>query len=193
MSDRTKLSDEALTALLSNDDLPAFEEVYKRYWKNLYAAAYKRLKDTDEAEEIVQELFTALWIKRRDLQINALLLNYLHTAVSNRIIDHYRKILTRQKHQQALDYTDYDNTTQETIFFNDLQQSVDAELNNLPPKCRSVYELSRKEFKSNKQIAQSLGISEKTVENHLTKAIRILRLNIGNYAPVIFMLFSNKR
>ncbi|MDB5133310.1 MAG: polymerase sigma-70 factor [Mucilaginibacter sp.] len=190
MSDFSKLSDEELVVLLKQERLVAFREIYKRYWKNLYGAAYKRLKSKELAEEIVQELFTNLWVKKQTLQIKTALAGYLFTSVSHYIIDHYRKELVKAKYTEAfkITYQETDHSTEETILLRDLTDTIESEINQLPDKCRSVYELSRKEYKSNKEIALYLGISEKTVENHLTKALKKLRMGLTHYMMLALLL-----
>ncbi|HWZ14654.1 MAG TPA: RNA polymerase sigma-70 factor [Mucilaginibacter sp.] len=190
MSDLSKLSDEELVSLLKQEKLVAFREIYKRYWKNLYGAAYKRLKSKELAEEIVQELFTNLWVKRQTIQIKTALAGYLFTAVSHYIIDHYRKELVKTRYTEALKiaYKETDHSTEETILLHDLTNTIESEINQLPDRCRSVYELSRKEYKSNKEIALHLGISEKTVENHLTKALKKLRIGLAHYMMLALFL-----
>ena len=192
MTDYTRLSEEELVVLLKEDRLNAFREIYKRYWKRLYGAAYKRLKSKEQAEEIVQELFTSLWVKRQSLQISTGVSAYLFSSVSHLVIDHYRKEMVRERYREAfvLTHPDADNSTEEAILLKDLTETIESEISQLPDKCRSVYELSRKEHKSNKEIASYLGISEKTVENHLTKALKRLQLGLSHYLGLLlFLLF----
>lgn len=190
MTDYNKLSEKELVDYLKQDRLGAFKEIYTRYWKVLYGAAYKRLKSKELSEEIVQELFTNLWVKRHTLNINNGAAPYLFTAVSNYVIDYYRKEMVREKYKQAFRviHNDADNSTEETILLRDLTETIESEISQLPDKCRSVYELSRKEHKTNKEIALYLGISEKTVENHLTKALKRLQLGLSHYL-LLMLLF----
>jgi RNA polymerase sigma-70 factor (family 1) len=190
MSDFTKLSEEELMSLLRQDQLSAFRELYVRHWKKLYADAYKRLKNKELAEEIVQEVFSNLWIKRAQLQINTTLGGYLHSAVSHYIIDQYRKEIVRAKYKEAFKivHSEVDNSTEDEIMLKELTVTIENEVSQLPDKCRSVYELSRKEHKSNKEIALQLSISEKTVENHLTNALRRLRHGLSHYLMIVVIL-----
>lgn len=190
MTNFTKFDEEELIDLMQQDSLGAFKEIYTRYWKKLYAEAHKRLKNRDSAEEIVQELFTTLWHKRYTLSINQTLGGYLYASVGYRVIDHYRKELIRLKHKEALKvvYSEADHSTEDAIMLKDLELNIHAFVNQLPDKCRSVYELSRIDHKSNKEIALHLGISEKTVENHLTKALKRLRLSLNNYLMLLIIL-----
>jgi RNA polymerase sigma-70 factor (ECF subfamily) len=81
----------------------------------------------------------------------------------------------------------FDNSTEENYYYKELLERVEVEVNHLPPKCRNVFELSRKQYKTNKEIAQLMGISEKTVENHLTKALRYLRVNLNSVLLLTFL------
>jgi RNA polymerase sigma-70 factor (family 1) len=187
MTNYKQLSEEDLMDLLRQDSLGAFREIYTRNWKALYAEAYKRLKDKDQAEEIVQDLFAAFWNKRSTLQVNETLAGYLYTSVGYRVIDYYRREQIRQKHRQALEitFTEADHSTENNIMVKDLEYSINMAVGQLPDKCRSVYELSRVSHKTNKEIAEHLGISEKTVENHITRALRKLRVSLGSYLTLL--------
>jgi len=190
MGDFTKLTDDELIVLLKQDMLGAFKELYGRYWKKMYGEAYKRLKSKELAEEIVQELFTNLWLKRYSLQINTTFGGYLYSTVSHRVIDLYRQELVKAKYKEAFRvvYSETDNSTEDAIMLRELTYAIETEVSQLPDKCRSVYELSRNEHKTNKEIALQLGISEKTVENHLTKALKRLRLGLSHYLTIIVIL-----
>jgi RNA polymerase sigma-70 factor (family 1) len=190
MTDFTTLGEDELINLLRQDKLGAFREIYTRYWKQLYADAYKRLKNKEMAEEIVQEVFTSLWHKRGALNITQTLGGYLFTSVSNLVIDQYRKDLVRARYKESfkLVYSETDNSTEDAILVKELEHTIEHEVNSLPDKCRSVFELSRVEHKTNKEIASELGISEKTVEHHITKALKHIRVGLGNYLSVIVIL-----
>lgn len=182
-----KFSETNLLALLKQGDVIAFEELYERYWSKLYSAAYKRMGKREAAEEIVQDIFTSLWIKRSSLVINSSFESYLFASVKYMVFASFQKENHRKTYESYIvrAKNDVDNSTMETIDWNELKQNVSAEVEKLPEKCRKVYELSRKEFRSNKEIAFSLGISEKTVENHLTRALRTLRVNLKQVGTLL--------
>ncbi|MFS8617803.1 MAG: RNA polymerase sigma-70 factor [Solitalea sp.] len=175
-----KLSDDDLLRLLKKDHISAFEEIYNRYWSRLYSAAYKRVKQGEVCQEIIQDLFTSLWLGRKKIAIHSSLANYLLTAVRYKVLNHIEKEMVRRNYRESLPdaFQVSDNSTEETVLLNDLHQQLEMELIQLPEKCRKVFELSRKELKSNKEIALELNISEKTVENHITKALRLLRAGL---------------
>lgn len=186
-----KHSDTELVALLQQDELSAFIEIYNRYWDRLFNAAYKRIKDHEACEEIVQDVFTNFWSKREGLVLTTGLSNYLFTAIRNQVIDHYRKQVIRNNFRFSKTDQEYDNSNEQTVLLRDLQQHIEDLVDLLPDKCKSVYRLSRIENRSNKEIAILLNISEKTVEGHLTKALKQLRLNLSDFlALLIFILLK---
>jgi len=191
MKDFDKFSDEKLSIFLFEGDAGAFEEIFNRYWLKLYAAAYKRVKCREVAEEIIQDLFTLLWTKRGSVQIHTSLAAYLYTSVRYLVFNHLQKEMIRENYKGVFltANTFYDNSTEETVLLNDLNRNIEKEVNYLPPKCRSVFELSRKENKTNREIAEVLGISEKTVEGHLTKAIKQLKVGLTDIRRLASWVF----
>lgn len=179
----TAHSDDELLAFLKLDELGAFKEIYGRYWKKMFGEAYKRLKSKELAEELVQEIFTNFWLRRNDLKVNTNIGGYLHLAIYNGVVDLYRKELIKEKYKASFKivHSELDTSTEDSILLKDLAYDIETKVSHLPDKCRSVYELSRNEHKSNKEIAMYLGISEKTVENHLTKALKRLRVGLSHY------------
>jgi len=186
-----KLSDSNLLTLLRQGDMVAFEELYERYWSKLYSAGYKRLGNREAAEEIVQDIFTSVWLKRSSLVINSSFENYLYSSVKYMVFASFQKESNRKAYENYVIHVnkDVDNSTVEVIDWNELKRNVSTEVEKLPEKCRKVYELSRKEFRSNKEIAFYLGISEKTVENHLTRALRTLRINLKHVGTLLLSIF----
>ncbi|SEO06295.1 RNA polymerase sigma-70 factor, ECF subfamily [Mucilaginibacter gossypiicola] len=181
MGDKGSFTDDELVSLLKEGNSPAFESIYNRYWDRLFDYTHKRLNNTEICEEVVQEIFIKLWEKRETLVLTTGLMNYLFSAARYSLIDQYRKQLLQNTFIAASkNKPGADNSTEDNIFVKDLQRYLEDLIGSLPPKCRSVYELSRLEYKSNKEIAEILNISEKTVEGHLTKALQRLRLGMGD-------------
>lgn len=180
MSNLNTLTDSNLIELLKNDNKASFEELYNRYWDKLYSHAYKRVQKEEIAEEIVQDFFTSLWINRTMLQITISFNSYTYAAVRNLVFKYYQKEYSHKKYQEVarLYATESDHSTEDLIDYNDLLRTIEKEVVALPPKCQGVYRLSRNEYKSNKEIANILQISEKTVENHITRALRVLRYSV---------------
>lgn len=181
MKSYQEYSDNQLVHLLQGDDDKAFTEIYNRYWKLLYYIAYKRLGNYEEAEECVQDVFADIWGRRKTLQITRLLKYYLAAAVQYQVM----KQLS-QRSRNNLQALDEEATTAMTsaaadqqLLFGELEVQIQELVGTLPEKCRLVYTLSRHDGLNNKAIASQLGISEKTVENQLTKALSRIRNGLG--------------
>ncbi|MDN3549209.1 RNA polymerase sigma-70 factor [Mucilaginibacter aquaedulcis] len=175
------LNDIELINLLAIDDEKAFTEIYNRYWNRLFAIAFNKLRDLNEAEEIVQDIFVSLWKRRKVLEITDTLSAYLAVSVKYRVI----KLLNKQNNQQQyIAHTGNvvsmcDDSTQQWIEFEELKNQLAVYVASLPEKCRLVYQMSRDQGFTHKKIASELGIAEKTVEAHLTKAVKILRARLS--------------
>jgi len=171
-------SDEGLLKLLKHQELGAFEEIYLRYWKKLYSAAYKRVQSREISEELVQDIFTSLWANR-EVQRIEVLSSYLFTAIKYKVINHLEKEMARRAYTEAPAYIC--NSTEETVLLNELNVALEKEIQKLPPKRQQIFKMSRQENLSIKQVASHLGISEKTAENQLGKALKVLKLNLKHF------------
>ncbi|HVW95111.1 MAG TPA: RNA polymerase sigma-70 factor [Mucilaginibacter sp.] len=183
ISDYNILDDKNLTALLQNGDDAAFTEIYNRYWDRLFSIAANKLRDFDEAEEIVQDIFVSLWKRRDKLSVIDTLSSYLAVSVKYRVIKaldkRYRKKEFSNHTQQSTSLVDY--STEQWLEFEELKGRLALLVADLPEKCRMVYQLSRDAGFSQKKIAAQLGISEKTVEAHLGKALKTLRTRLSQF------------
>ncbi len=196
MENIANLTDDGILKLFNETgDKTAYLEVYRRYHVQLYSAARKRGLSAEVAEEVVQDLFINLWNQRMNIHIHSSLSGYLFTAIRNLVLNQMQKESVRLRFQDSLKIHihDFDNSTEENVIAKDLDANLHKNVLALPEKCRFVFELSRKHHKSNKQIAFELGISEKTVENHMTKAIRYLRLSLSHllfhFLLVVYQMF----
>lgn len=189
MGRRASLNDEQLTALLLSDDVRAFDELYNRYWSRLYVHALKRIQEEEAARELVQDVFTELWIYRQERKIHTSLAAYLYQAIRYKTLNHMQKQWIRERYSIEIQSqaADGHNATEESVFFEELYNRVDTLSSSLPPQCKKVFELSRKEYKNNREIAEELSISEKTVEFHLTKALRYLRIHLSDSLTFIVL------
>ncbi|PTS96411.1 RNA polymerase subunit sigma-70 [Pedobacter sp. HMWF019] len=174
--------------MLKSADKAAFTELFNRYNRLLYGHAYRRLKDKEEAQDIVQEVFSSLWAKKEILAFNTNFGGYLYTAIRH-------KILNLLAHRQIeSDYVDslqnFLDTgsvlTDHLIREKQLKALIEKEIAALPPRMRLVFEMSRNQHLSHKAIAEELNITESTVTDQIKKALRILRPRLG---AVLFILF----
>jgi len=191
MGTYSTLSDNELIQLLKESDHAAYTEIYHRYFYLLYVHAYKKLRDENQAKDIVQDVFATLWFKREsDLQLTNLA-GYLYTAVRNRIFDLFAHERVKSKYIDSLDsYLTNRNSvsTDYRIRETQLNAYIEKEIQALPPKMRQIFELSRKEHLSHKDIAEKLATSENNVSTQITNALRILRTKIGIIGLIFYFI-----
>lgn len=185
----SEYTDTQLVDLLSQDERPAFTELYNRYWNRLFTVAANKLdKDLESAEELVQDIFLDLWRRRKDLGTIACISGYLAVAVKYKVIDARikRKRLKVYKARSAGSLSVVDRSTEEQLRFNELQRRLKIVVQDLPERSRLIYTLSRDSGYSHKQIADHLSISHKTVEAHLSRIIKLIRSKLRSMLTVIF-------
>ena len=183
-------TDELLFERLTEDDLPAFEEIYHRYWPRLYSMGYKRLKVKEATEELVQDIFSTLWINRHTTLIQSLS-SYLFSSMKYKVINYMRHEMVKRNYaaRQLMLHDTMDHSTEERVLLDDLQIAFEKEISKLPAACQTVFKLSRQDNLSMKQVAAKLGLSEKTVENQLGKAFKVLRANLKHFTFLCLSLF----
>jgi len=168
-------------------DDASFENVFKLHYKSLHAYAAVILKDADDAEEIVQQLFLKFWEKRELLSVQTSVKAYLYKCV-------YHDSLNYLKHQKVKrKYEDYTQQHMNTTFATgvdrleatELQEQINLALNDLPEQCRTIFQMSRFEELKYREIADELGLSIKTVENQMGKALRIMRIKLADFLVLI--------
>lgn len=171
---------ELMDRLRAGDDL-ALKVIYKRYWNQLYASAFNMLQDQQACEDIIQELFINLWNKREQIEIKASLKSYLFASVRYEVYRQVRHGSVREDIFENIQDRLQTPSEYGNIEHRELLSYINSIVNNLSEKCKVVYKLSREEQLSHKEIATRLDISPKTVENHLNKALRQLRISLGLY------------
>jgi len=172
-----ELSDAELILLWQNGEDHAFEVLYKRHAVRLLATALNKTQSREISEEIIQETFLTLFTRKKTANQIANLSAFLYTTVKHKIIDHYRreKLLKKYEEHSFYVFNETDNSTLQAIETRELEQQLAFQVEKLPFKCRNVFTLSRSRHLSNKEIAAELAISENTVEQHMRKALRLLR------------------
>lgn len=186
-------ADDDLIILLKEDDDNAFKIIYHKYSRKLYQSAYNIIRNKEACEDIIQELFMEIWLKRKSIKINTSLKSYLFISVKNRVLMKLRSqkiILGEDAMEFLVDNYATDNMTEERS----LKRFLAQEVNRLPEKCANIFRLSRNEQLSNKEIAESLNISAKTVENQIGIAIKRLRNSMSEVLifTVILVNFLKK-
>lgn len=177
----SNLDDFELMTLLKADNELAFSEIFRRFDSLLYIYAYKKLQNSEEAKDIVQEVFVQLWRGRKDFVLKTTLPGYLYKAVLNKILNVIARQQTETKYISSLQYAiDTEALSADSLIREkDIAALIEREIAALPPKMREVFELRKNQYLSNREIAQHLGISEQTVETHMKRALKILRTKLG--------------
>jgi len=187
------LNNEQLIPLLLSGDEKTFEGVYKHFLKPLHVYAITMLKDEEAAKGTVQNIFLKLWERKSTLNFNGSLKAYLYSAVYHECLNHIRHQKVKLHHQDHLVYTMKNTEEHDSgIELNDLKGKLQQVMNNLPEKCRTVFQLSRFEELKYREIAEQMGISVKTVEAQMGKALKILRHGLVDYLPLIIWLISQQ-
>lgn len=181
-------NEEQLTILLRQGDGAAFKEIYDTYAPKLYHAAYNIVRNKEECEDIIQELFADLWLKKNTIHITSSLRGYLFITVKNKILMRIRSQKIKLN-TDALEFLADANTTDSLLLEKDLKVRLAEEIGQLPQKCGQIFKLSRNEQLSNKEIAVKLDVSVKTVENQISIAIKRLRSSMGDFLMLIITIY----
>lgn len=171
------IDETALVISLKKGDLDAYNELYRKYSKKLLYFTLGLVNSKEEAEDIVQEVFMIVWRKHKQLKVEHSFNAYLFTIAYNSIKKYYRKTGLQKKHLELYlnNFTGIINDTNNKIEYNDLADQLEKVINTFPERRQQVFRLNRQENLSNQEIADKLNISKKTVENHMTTSLKLLR------------------
>lgn len=180
---------------LKKDDKNSFKLIFNNFYHPLCHLSIHYLEDEDEAKGVVQEAFVKLWEIRHELNPDSNLRNFLFTLVKNNclniltrrqlLLKHHEKIRWMEMHYQ---YESLSRIGDNYLEFNELKDKIDEAIRKLPDHCRVVFEMSRFQDLKNREIGEKLGVTQKTVEAHLTKALKILRNELKDYLPIITII-----
>lgn len=176
------------TLQLGNES--AFEMIFRTYYQPLCRYAYSFLQDKEEAEEVVQSSFITVWEKRNNIAIETSLKSYLYRMVRNsclNVIKHKKVKQQHVAHELAVSEVAYESVSQK-VQAAELELKITEAMKTLPEQCRLVFQLSRFEELKYQEIADQLQISVKTVENHMGKALKLMREQLKDYLP-LFLIF----
>lgn len=180
------ISDEVLLNRFYRGEETAFNLIFKRYSTLLYASAYNLFRDKQACEDMVQELFIELWEKRDSLKIRSLK-SFLFVCIKNKALMAIRsgKVMISD---DILSELCSKHETDHTIIVKELAEILNQSINKLPKKCQVVFKLSRIEHLSNREIAEKLNVSIKTVENQMTIALSRLKTSSIDYLIIATLL-----
>jgi RNA polymerase sigma-70 factor (family 1) len=186
------LSDGELWNLIVKDNHHAFTMLFQRHWLRLYKTAQRYVKDDEAAEEIVHDLFLNIWKRREYLQINdfnkyfkaaARYQVYAYLKAQKAVSLEYRDDISEENIGHEL------NSGQEKISYQELEDQLAHHLNSLPERCQEIFSLSRTYHLNNNEIAEKLGISKRTVENQITRALQSIRFNMKDIVTSLLALY----
>lgn len=186
------ISDEQLIVLLKKGNESALKTIMFKYWEGMYKMAAHSLQNNLTCEDIVQEIFIQIWNNRTQLELKHSLKAYLFASTRYAIYREVKKELRLKKQHDSHDitYIEYHNP-QNALEYDELLIQIEKAVKALPAQCKKIYKLSREEQLSHKEIAYSLKISTKTVENQITIALKRIRKAImKNTSPIILLIIS---
>ena len=186
------LTDNELFLLLAQDNEEAFNLLFRRYWKRMLYKTIIKLQSDSDAEEIVQDAFIDIWKSRHRIVIQNSFHTYIAAVVRYKVM---AKMASNRK--EITDYVEdvymlhvEDNTTEQWLGFNELRSEIENAVKVLPEKCQLVFRMSRESGMSDKEIAQGLNISQKTVEAHISRALKSLRVSINQFLAILPFIIS---
>ena len=167
-----------------------FEELFRTHYSNLCAYANKYVEDIDASEELVQEVFFKLWNKREDIEITSSMQSYLYRAVRNSSLNLIKHIKIREEYKEhnEREMTYSESNFDDDVVATELEEKIRNTIDELPKERKKIFIMSRYDGYKYREIAEKLGISIKTVENQMGKAIKYMRENLSDYITVIIVV-----
>ena len=169
--------------------LAGYEKLFKQYYRSLCAFARNTIKDSDTAEDIVHEVFIKLWEKRETIDPNLSIKSYLFTSVHNRCLNYIRDNKKFVARDEYFENSNLISEESEEVHQSELEAKVFNAMEKLPEKCREVFQLCKLEQLKYAEVAEKLGISIKTVENQMGKALKMLREELGSVFLLIMYIY----
>lgn len=183
--------EQELVLLLRNADEKAFRAIFDLHQPKLYLYCLKHLESSEEAEEMVQDIFIKLWENRETLDPNSHLGAWFHTLAKNKLINHWKRTSLSASYlkRKRLSAEEASNQTENSIDFANYLELTNAAIAKLPTQRQLIFRMSRQEDLSSQEIANSLGISKHTVKSQLVKALKYLRASFDKDAPLPSLLW----
>jgi len=166
----------------------AFESIFNSYYEALVGYGRTLLKNTDEAEDIVQQVFIAVWEKREAMEIHTSFRAMLYKAVYNSCLNRIKHEQVRRSYAREVKLSSASSFSQEDIQQKELREKIDKAIEQLPEQCGKIFKMSRFEYLKYQEIADKMGLSVKTVENQMGKALKLLRENMKDYLVLLMII-----
>ena len=184
------IQDQELIPLLREGSKDAFRVLYDRYGAKIHRFAFSYLKSEHDAEELIQDVFLKLWAKRDSLNVNGNVRAYLYKVAVNSIYDFIRRKNLELAFQEfAGGKTDEVDNTWDEVVYNDLAAQLDQLMSQMPAQRRKIFKMSKEKGLSNDEIAESLGLSKRTVENQIYRATAFLKDNLKQNSVLSLLFF----
>jgi RNA polymerase sigma-70 factor (family 1) len=185
------ITDDVLLRRIGQGNAEAFNLLYEKYWQQAYANAFKRLQDYDAAKDIVQEIFTHIWLKRETVQIENFPA-YINIAVRNKVFKFFEKQKLQHPFFNILETIPATYLhTDANVLWKEFYKSYEALLDTLPEKRQVIFRKRYQDDLSTTEIASQLGLSRKTVQNQLGKALEQLRVSLFNLLSIMIVLLPD--
>lgn len=167
-----------------------FELLFKAHFSHLCNFAHQYVPDLDSARDITQKVFINLWEKKDQIDPDKSIRSYLFTSVRNRCLNHIRDQKKYRSNVLDVEINDYEFGFEEDhMAVEELRTRIDNALSTLSPKCREVFEMSRYKSMKYKDIAEELDVSVKTVEAHMSKALKTLKEGLEDYIFLLILIY----
>ncbi|MBN9295547.1 MAG: sigma-70 family RNA polymerase sigma factor [Filimonas sp.] len=190
-SSLSSCTDQDLLVQLRQDDRQAFIAIYDRHWAGLLQYVIGIVKNLPDAEDILQELFTSIWRRRTELQIEQSLATYLYAAAKYLSIRYVEKNMDRYAKLSSLVTPSFHNETgEQALTLKEIQFQTEQVVSAMPARMRQAFTLSRNSHLSYKEIAKQMNVSEETVKKQIKRALRILRARLGDRVFLLALLTS---
>lgn len=175
------------TAFKNTED---FDDLFRTYYPQLCRYSFSIIGDLNASEDIIQDVFVKYWSKKDQLTINFSLKSYLYRSVHNASLNFLRNQKSKAKHEENFKQWNTKFELENTVVEKELEEKIKMEISKLPERTKAIFVLSRDEHLKYKEIADTLNISIKTVEAHISKALKVLTLELQEYLPLLLMLYS---
>ena len=167
-----------------------FEKVFHAHYKALVIYAKTILKDANEAEDIVQQVFITIWEKRTSMEVHTSLKALLYKSVHNACLNKIKQQVVRSKYAADAQHNHQKMATDDGLHRKELQKSIENAVSAMPDQCGRIFKMSRFDQLKYQEIADELGLSVKTVENQMGKALKIMKEHLKDYLPIVLLIIS---
>lgn len=186
------MTDQQLVKKIRNGDDAAFEQLFRAYFKLLTVYAASFLKDLDVAQDLTQDVFVRLYERKSSLEIHSSLKSFLYTTVRNKCLDYIKINRIHNDHKEVIkkQFAGAEIEHSDRVMQVELQQQIYNAIDALPEQRQKIFKLSRLNGKSNQEIASELDLSKRTVETHISNALKNLKEQLSGYINLVIIIIT---